>query len=123
MIDYTALAEALASIGAFGLVAWLLRRVFTHTIPRLTTSFSASLDKQAVIFREQLGEQQVLFQEELKQCRKDFSAELRSQREYFKEQNAEERKMFFSRMDSLTAAISYCARQQGFVPFDSAGKT
>lgn len=106
MVDYAAVAEALGSIGAFALVAWLLRRVFTHTIPRLADGFQASLDAQSKLFQEQLKHQQQLFHDELAQCRSDFRNELKEQREDFKEQIKEERELFMNRLDRMADAIA-----------------
>lgn len=42
--------EAFANLGAFALVAWLVRHTFSHTIPRLADSFSSALKEQRVEF-------------------------------------------------------------------------
>ena len=105
MLDYAVLAEALGSVGAFALIAWLLRRVFTHTIPRLANSFEESLVRQQETFQKQLYDQQQLFHAELSQCRNDFRSELKEQRADFKEQIKEEREMFIGRLDRMADAI------------------
>ncbi len=68
--------------GAFFLVAWLVRRVFQHTIPRLSEDFKESLSTVTKTFKEELREQRNDFKEELRESRKDFHAALQAEREY-----------------------------------------
>lgn len=42
------------SVGAFLLLVWLVRRVFTHTIPRLAEDFKSSLAAQRKDFKTEL---------------------------------------------------------------------
>lgn len=103
---YAAFAEALGSIGALALVAWLLRRVFTHTIPRLAKSFETALGVQQELFHAEMKSCRDDFREELKAQRSDFRTELVAQRKDFKEQIREEREMFISRLDRMADAIA-----------------
>jgi len=82
------------ALGAFGLLAWLVRRVFTHTIPRLAKGYEDSLK-----------DVQDRFYEELRMSRADFKEELRAQREDFKEQIKLERDTFCAQLEKMTAAI------------------
>jgi len=77
-----------------GLVTWLVRRVFTHTIPRLAQDFKESLIQQQNMFVDQLAAQ-----------REDFKVAMREQREDFKEALVQERDDFGKRLDRLTTAV------------------
>lgn len=94
MEQFGDIAQLAGGLGAFSLVVWVVRRVFTHTIPRLAKSFEEAL---------KLSQQQ--FHDELKSCRDDFREELRAQRLDFKSQIHEERELFLSRLDRMSDAI------------------
>ena len=82
------------ALTAFGLIAWLVRRVFMHTIPRLAKGYEQSLESV-----------QNRFYEELRLSRSDFKEELRAQREDFKEQIKAERDTFCNHLEKMTDAI------------------
>ena len=63
----------IANLGAFTLVAWLVRHTFTHTIPRLAKDFKESLLAQRQEFLEQLRQQREDFKEELKAQREKIA--------------------------------------------------
>lgn len=71
--------------GALGtcivLVAWLVRRVFTHTIPRLAADFKEALTNQQTAFLAQLDQQRCDFHEALVDQRKDFREALKGEQE------------------------------------------
>lgn len=71
------------NLGAFGLVAWLVKHTFTHTIPRLAKEFREQLDAQ----------------------RTAFSAELKDQRAAFREELREERQCHCDKLDHMTCAL------------------
>lgn len=71
------------NLGAFGLVAWLVKHTFTHTIPRLAKEFREQLDAQRTAFVGELKDQRAAFREELR----------------------EERQCHCDKLDSLTCSI------------------
>lgn len=85
------IAEVTAYATVLGLITWLVRRVFTHTIPRLAADFKESLDKQHACFSAELKNQQDLFQQALAQQRDDFQTALKDTRTDFKEFLRDER--------------------------------
>lgn len=89
--DAGAVAEVFGYLTILGLLTWLIRRVFTHTLPRLANDFRSSLAKQGDDFREITREQQTLFQQVLQQQRSDFQDSLRDMRTDFRETLVQER--------------------------------
>ena len=79
---------------ALGLMAWLVRRVFTHTIPRLAQDFRETLQSEQKLFTNQLTEQ-----------RDDFKEMLTQQREDFKESMKDERIYLGNKIDRLAEAV------------------
>ena len=79
---------------ALGLMAWLVRRVFTHTIPRLAQDFKETLQSEQKLFVGQLDDQ-----------RSDFKEMLTQQREDFKEAMKDERIYLGQKIDRLAEAI------------------
>ncbi len=69
---------------AFTLLAWLVRRTFTHTIPRLASDFKESLKSTNEFFKEELRTTRDDFRNELKEQRQDFQDSLKQLREDFK---------------------------------------
>lgn len=63
------------------LIVWLVRRVFTHTIPRLATDFKEALANQQALFLKQLDEQRIDFKEALSDQRTDFREALKDERD------------------------------------------
>ena len=61
--------SVVVNLGAFGLMAWLVRHTFTHTIPRLAKEFREQLESQRASFIGELKDQRVLFREELREER------------------------------------------------------
>lgn len=77
-------ATALAvNLGAFTLVSWLVRRVFTHTIPRLAGSFEKEREALSTQYQTLLSEQRADFQDALEAQRKVYSGQLSQQRTDF----------------------------------------
>jgi len=103
-VDPQAMATLLQT-GAMGalitLVVWVVRRTFTHTIPRLATDFKEALSKQADAFSKQLEDQ-----------REDFKSVLAEQREDFKESLKEERDNLGKKLDRLAEAVDLLTAQQ-----------
>lgn len=60
----------IGNLGAFGLVAWLVRHTFAHTIPRLAREFREQLDSQRAAFVGELKDQRAAFREELREERR-----------------------------------------------------
>ena len=79
---------------ALGMMAWLVRRVFTHTIPRLAQDFRETLQSEQKLFTNQLTEQ-----------RDDFKEMLTQQREDFKESMKDERIYLGNKIDRLAEAV------------------
>ena len=92
--DLSPLLEMGAMGAIIALVTWLVRRVFTHTIPRLAEDFKESLKSQQALFMDQLGSQ-----------RDDFKQALSEQRTDFKEALQEEREQIGAKLDKLTEAV------------------
>ena len=88
------IVEVTVGASAFTLLAWLVRRTFTHTIPRLATDFKESL-KTATDF----------FKEELRTSRDDFRSELREQRADFQKSQAQLREDFKGEIQYLGQRI------------------
>jgi len=97
--------QAGGGLGAFGLIAWLVKRVFTHTIPRLAKDFKDSLQVQSDLFAQELKYQRELFEQESIRMRDDFRAELQKQREDFKNGITREREFFDEQLTKLSASI------------------
>lgn len=62
--------SVVVNLGAFGLVAWLVKHTFTHTIPRLAKEFREQLDAQRTAFTGELKDQRSAFREELREERR-----------------------------------------------------
>lgn len=73
----------IVNLGAFGLMAWLVRHTFTRTIPRLAREF-----------REELALQ-----------RTGFFGELKDQRSAFREELREERNVHATYMDKVSSSV------------------
>jgi len=90
--------SSLIETGAMGtlivLVSWMVRRVFTHTIPRLATDF-----------KEALTSQQHLFVSQLESEREDFNRALSEQRTDFRESLKDEREQLGHKLDRLSDAV------------------
>jgi hypothetical protein len=90
MLTLTPLLQAVGMPTIIALLAWLVRRTFTHTIPRLATDFKDALSEQHKFFSNQLEMQ-----------REDFKAALAQQRVDF----MGERDQFSKRLDRLADAV------------------
>lgn len=84
------------NVGAFGLVAWLVKHTFSHTIPRLAEGFEKALTEHRVEFATALQEQ-----------RHEFLVQLNSQLE---EQRAERRECI-ARVDELRQELTALIRE------------
>lgn len=98
--DFAPLLETGATGTIILLVAWLVRRVFTHTIPRLAEDFKESLKSQQSVFLDQLEKQ-----------REDFREALSEQRGDFRESIKNEREDFGRKIDRLSNAVERIVRQ------------
>ena len=103
--------SAMIETGAMGtliiLVSWMVRRVFTHTIPRL-----------AADFREALKEQQETFANQLESQRNDFKQALSEQRNELRESMKNDHDDLGRKMDRLTVAIETMMAQMLRYPQD-----
>jgi gas vesicle protein len=75
------LIKSIAELGALSMIFWLVRRVFTVTIPRLASDFKQALEKQEDIFRHEMAVLRDTFKDELREQRKDFREEIKAERE------------------------------------------
>jgi hypothetical protein len=98
--DFGSLFETGATGAAILLVAWLVRRVFTHTIPRLADDFKDSLKTQQALFIDQLEKQ-----------REDFRTALGDQRTDFRESLKDERDQLGVKLDRLAEAVESLIRR------------
>lgn len=92
--DVGTLIESAGFLAVFGLVIWVVKRVFSHTIPRLAQDFKEALSNQQAAFMAQLEVQ-----------RNDFKEQLAYQRNDFREALREEREQLGKRLDRLSAAV------------------
>ena len=99
-LDLKAILETGATGAIVLLVTWLVRRVFTHTIPRLADDFKESLKGQQILFIDQLEKQ-----------REDFRTALSEQRTDFRESLKEERDQLGLKLDRLAEAVETLIRQ------------
>lgn len=74
-------AELAFAGGAFGLVVWVVQRVFKYTIPRLALDFRQALERQQESYREDLRETRDAFREELRAERANLQALIATERE------------------------------------------
>jgi hypothetical protein len=90
-------AELIFAGGAFGLVVWVVQRVFKDTIPRLARDFREALDRQQGMYRDDLRETREAFQDEL-------GAERASQRELIASER-EGRERIVARIEQLIMMV------------------
>ena len=76
---------------ALGLIVWLVKRVFSHTIPRMSKDFKEALACQQAMFSDEMKVLREAFAEEIKSQRQDFRDELHMQRQDFREELGRER--------------------------------
>ena len=98
--DFAPLLETGATGTIIILVAWLVRRVFTHTIPRLAEDFKEALKCQQETFLDQLEKQ-----------REDFKSALSEQRGDFRDSIKNEREDLGRKIDRLSNAVERISRQ------------
>jgi len=98
--DFSPLFETGATGAIILLVVWLVRRVFTHTIPRLAEDFKEALKGQQGLFLEQLSKQ-----------RDDFRGALAEQRTDFRESLKDERDQLGRKLDRLAEAVETLIRR------------
>jgi len=111
-VEVTSVVEVTGFLTILSLVTWLVRRVFTHTIPRLATDFRDGLGKQQDLFSSALKEQQITFQDALRLQREDFKEALKEERTDFKDTLREERDHMGKRLDRLTDAVERLAQSR-----------
>ena len=99
-LDVKGLLETGAPGAIVLLVVWLVRRVFTHTIPRLADDFKESLKGQQGLFIDQLEKQ-----------REDFREALADQRTDFRESLKDERDQLGRKLDRLAEAMETLIRK------------
>jgi len=92
--DVGTLIESAGFLAVFGLVIWVVKRVFSHTIPRLAQDFKEALTNQQAASMAQLETQ-----------RNDFKEQLAYQRNDFREALREEREQLGKRLDRLSSAV------------------
>lgn len=99
MVSFGTIVQTVGGLSAFGLIAWLVRRVFTHTIPRLAQDFKDALAAQSKLLITELKlarelyerdaeRQRLSSQTELTHLREDFKVEIQREREFFADQLA-----------------------------------
>ncbi len=93
--------EVVGGVSAFSLLAWLVRRTFTHTIPRLASDFKESLQTATDFFKAELKTSRDDFRAELKEQREDFQKSLEQLRADFKS----EIQYLGQRIDRLSDAV------------------
>lgn len=108
--DAVNVVEMAGYMVVLGLVAWLVRRVFTHTIPRLADQYQKSLERQQDLFTASLDKQQNIFQIALSEQRVDFKEALAQERQDFREALREEREQLGKRLDRLSDAVERLRR-------------
>jgi len=105
-IDEAATAAQLVGFTTIlGLVTWLVRRVFTHTIPRLAADYKDGMSRQQDMFLNALAKQQDQFKTTLDQQRHDFLDSLKHEREEFKAALHAEREYIGKRLEKLSDAV------------------
>ena len=82
--DVFRLMEVIGGVTALSLLGWLVKRTFTHTIPRLATDFKESLSGITNHFRDEMRASREEFREELRAQRAEFAESLKQLREDFK---------------------------------------
>jgi len=111
--EVTNVVQVTGFMTVLGLVAWLVRRVFTHTIPRLAKDYKESLERQQQLFQTSLEKQQESFHSALERQRNDFKESLTQERTDFKEALREEREYIGKRLDRLSDAVERLATRGG----------
>lgn len=106
-------AEIAGYMVVLSLVVWLVRRVFTYTIPRLADDYKKSLERQQDIFTAALDKQQSLLQTSLAQQRADFKESLEKERADCKEVLQEEREFIGEKLDRLSGSIEQLIGRDG----------
>lgn len=105
VIEISPIIESAGFVTVFGLVIWVVKRVFSHTIPRLASDF-----------KESLGSQQSIFAAQLELQRQDFKEVLSGQRQDFRDSLREEREQADKRANRLTDTIGRLANSTVEVP-------
>ena len=72
--------DLVGNLGALGIVFWLVRRTFSHTIPRLSGDFTKAIKEARDDFRAILRDQ-----------REDYHNAINVQQKFFADQIAQER--------------------------------
>jgi len=108
--DFGPLFETGATGAVILLIVWLVRRVFTHTIPRLAEDFKDSLKGQQELFLDQLAKQ-----------RDDFREALGEQRTDFRESLKDERDQLGRKLDRLAEAVETLIRRSPQESDDGSG--
>ena len=108
-MDATSIAETGGVVSvlllALGLVSWLVRRIFTHTIPRLAGDFKEAMTLQLDSFSRVMKQQRDDFKEDTAQQREDFLSALSQMRKEHREDRQEDRDLFGRRLDRLSEGI------------------
>ena len=93
--------QAVIYSGTLGLVAWLVRHTFMHTIPRLAKTYEQSLEKLHSYHSIQMQTLQDTFREELATQREACQQERSTERQAFREELREERKVIRELSESV----------------------
>lgn len=89
------------NLGAFSLVAWLVRHTFSHTIPRLAEQFQEMLTAQREAAITSSQSERAAYIEDAKAQRRDFLEELRR----LSTEAAQERHDCLQKMEQLRAKV------------------
>lgn len=100
-VEVFRIIELVGGISAFGLLAWLVRRTFTHTIPRLAADFKEAMDRLLSFARDELKATREEFRQEQREQRADFQNALKNLRDDFKS----EIQYLGQRIDRLSDAV------------------
>ena len=74
------IVDLMGNLGALGIVFWLVKRTFGHTIPRLSRDFAQAIKESRDDFRDILRDQ-----------REDFHDAIKVQQQFFADQVTQER--------------------------------
>lgn len=102
--------QSVGGVGAFGLIAWVLKRVFIHTIPRLAQDYKDALKEQQQTWMEEMKETRLAFKDEVHRQTEIFQSEILNQRENYRQELQREREFFANHLEKLTKAVENLER-------------
>lgn len=71
-MDPQLIVTLVTDLGAFGFILWLVHRTFSHTIPRLASTFEKGIHTMQKAFSEAADKQRADFKEMVQNQRSDF---------------------------------------------------